>query len=778
MKHRLFLSAIAVALVSCSDVDETIIDSTLRAPAYPLVTIDPYTSAWSAADELNAVPVTHWTGVQTPLDGTIEVDGVEYRWMGSARAVEKLIAPMATYDPWIGRYTFKTPKDGWLMPDFDDSAWEEGEASFGSQGRSESRTIWEEGHIYVRRIIELDELPKNLKLKYNMKYRGTIYLNGMPIAVSPDGSYSNVVVSLNEEQVAAMRPGRNVLAASCECPSGIGRARIDMGLYEEVIVTEGICMNAAEQTSAQVQATQTHYSFVCGPVGLSVSFSAPIYDLKDLDRISRPVNYISYKTTSLDGKKHDVRVKVTASPEWAIDHVGQQTASDSFTRGKLSYETHRSVSQDTLGRKGDNVRIDWGTFYLATPKANGPEKGHFLVGYDDGFSVRYFENDLRPYWNRHGDKTIFDMFEQAEKDYVKDMAECYRFDRELMREACARGGQRYAELCALSYRQCLAAHKLVELPNGEVDLLSKENFSNGSIGTVDVTYPSSPIFMKYNPVLSEALMNHIFDYSESGRWTKPFPAHDVGTYPHATGQTYPHDMPVEEAGNMVVQTAATCFYAHDYAYARKHWESLTKWTDYLVENGLDPDNQLCTDDFAGHFPHNANLSIKAIMAVACYGQMAERMGMSDVAERYISKAREMAAEWMKMADAGDHTRLTFDQPETWSLKYNMVWDKLLGLGIFSNDLAQKEVAWYIAHQNRYGIPLDNRADYTKTDWIVWSATLADSKDDFEALIAPVWDFYNETVDRVAMSDWYFTSTDKHRGFVARSVVGGVFIGLL
>ena len=229
---------------------------------------------------------------------------------------------------------------------------------------------------------------------------------------------------------------------------------------------------------------------------------------------------------------------------------------------------------------------------------------------------------------------------------------------------------------------------------------------------------------------------------------------------------------------MITLTAAVCAAEGNAAYALKHWETLTIWTDYLVENGLDPANQLCTDDFAGHFAHNANLSIKAIVAIASYGKMADMLGKKDVAERYTSIARELAAKWMEMADDGDHYRLTFDKPGTWSQKYNLVWDKLLKLGIFPDSVRQTEINYYLGKQNVYGLPLDSRMAYTKTDWIVWTATLADDVETFSKFIAPVHMFENETVDRVPMSDWIWTDKPNWRGFKARSVVGGYFIKML
>ena len=401
-----------------------------------------------------------------------------------------------------------------------------------------------------------------------------------------------------------------------------------------------------------------------------------------------------------------------------------------------------------------------------------------MFAYDDEYSIQYFGNNLRPYWNRNGRSTIVDQIEAAAADYDKLMKAAADFDKQMLAEATEAGGAEYARLCALAYRQAIAAHKLVESPDNELLWFSKENFSNGSIGTVDITYPTAPMFLLYNTELVKGLMNHIFDYSEKYGWNKPFAAHDVGTYPLANGQTYGGDMPVEESGNMLILAAAIAKMEGNADYAKAHWNTLSTWADYLTEFGLDPENQLCTDDFAGHFAHNANLSVKAILGVASYGYLAGMLGKDDVAAQYDAKAREMAAEWEKLAADGDHYRLTFDKPGTWSQKYNMVWDNLLGFDIFNDSIMEKEIPYYLSVQNEYGLPLDNRETYTKTDWIMWTATMAPDKATFEQFVKPVYKFMNETTSRVPMSDWVYTDKPEQRGFQARAVVGGYFIKML
>lgn len=821
MKTHLLLMlyfSFSLVVASCTSSQTTQhVKNEMRAPAYPLVTIDPYTSAWAFQDKLYDGSVKHWTGKEFPLIGVAKVDGQIYRFMGMEELELNTLVPNSEQEDWTGKYTVTKPADGWQNSDFEDSRWKEGKAAFGTmENEFTAKTQWSEQYIWVRRMIEIqDDLKgKNVYLDYSHDDDVIIYINGIKVVDTGNACKKHVLLKLSDEVVASLKKGENLVAAYCY--NRVGNALLDFGLMVEQ-ENNNYFQQTAEQISVDVQAMQTYYTFACGPVNLNLTFTAPMF-MNDLDLMTRPVNYLSYEISSTDEKKHQVDLYFEASPQWALDIAHQKSAADSFEKDNLLFVRTGSQNQEILKKKGDDVRIDWGHFYMAGQKGNttcgigngqklresflndklaasstdGYDKialvcslgetqkadGHLLLGYDDIYSIQYFGENLRPYWNRSGKETILSQFQKAEAEYEKLMQDCAAFDRNLMEEATEVGGRKYAELCALAYRQAVAAHKLVEAPNGELLFLSKENFSNGSIGTVDITYPSAPLFLFYNPELAKGLLNHIFYYSESGKWAKPFAAHDIGTYPLANGQTYGGDMPIEESGNMLLVTAAIAAVEGNADFAQRHWNTLTTWTDYLVEYGLDPENQLCTDDFAGHFAHNANLSIKAILGIASYGYLAKMLGKADVSEAYTTKAKDMAAQWVKMAHDGDHYRLTFDKADTWSQKYNLVWDKLMNWQIFPQEVADTEIAYYLTKQNRYGLPLDSRETYTKTDWIMWTATLAKDKETFESFINPVYMFMNETTDRIPMSDWVFTDSPKQRGFQARSVVGGYFIKML
>jgi hypothetical protein len=818
--------------VSCADKKQKMsveMTKNLRAPAYPLITIDPYTSAWSEADHLYDDVVRHWTGKRHGLIGALRVDGEVYRFLGKEELPRKAILPMASQGAWDCSYQLNKPANGWEKPDFNDSKWTSGKGAFGTEGMPDLVTSWETPDIWVRREFTVDEnLPDTpIYLIYSHDDNFELYLNGHKIVDTGYAWKNNVVLPLDGELKSLLiKGGKNLIAAHCHNKTGGGL--VDFGIYQDHEKQE-IFTQTATQKSVGMSATQTHYVFTCGPVDLNLSFVSPLLP-QNLDLLSRPVNYISYDVKSNDGKVHNVQIYFEATPEWAVDQISQEVSVEKGETEGLSYFKAGTTSQQILAKKGDDRRIDWGYFFLCGDKSPemtysmggyqevkqsfsatgileaskeqklvskmGPNmsvmacaqqlgkvsdkgsNGKIMIGYDDLYSIQYFNENRMAWWKKEGKVTMNDALKSANLDYDKIMSDCAEFDNQLWKDAVKAGGENYAELCVLAFRQSIAAHKLIQDKEGNTIFLSKENFSNGSIGTVDVTYPSAPLFLIYNPELLKGMLTPIFYFSESGKWKNPFAAHDVGTYPQANGQTYGGDMPVEECGNMLILTAAIAQAEGNAGYAEKHWQVLTVWADYLLENGLNPENQLCTDDFAGHFAHNTNLSVKAIMGIAGFGKLAGMLGKKDVSEKYLSKAKEMASKWVDMANDGDHFRLTFDQPGTWSQKYNLVWDKILGLNIFDPQVAQKEIAYYLTKQNTFGLPLDNRKTYTKSDWIIWTATLANERETFQKFIDPLHKCFNETTTRVPMTDWLETIDAKQVGFQARSVVGGYFIKIL
>jgi hypothetical protein len=382
------------------------------------------------------------------------------------------------------------------------------------------------------------------------------------------------------------------------------------------------------------------------------------------------------------------------------------------------------------------------------------------------------------------------MLSEAESQYQSLEQRGQAFDRELTADLEKTGGQAYAQLAILAYRQTLAAHGFAADVDGTPLLFPKENFSNGCISTVDVLYPSGPFFLFFNPVLLQAQLKPVMEYAALPRWKWPFAPHDLGTYPLADGQVYgggefteDDQMPVEESGNLLILVAAMERELGNFDFARTYWPQFTKWAEYLRAEGLDPSNQLSTDDFAGHLAHNANLSIKAIEALAAYAELARGVGQAAPGDEYARLAAEMAKKWQAMALDGDHYKLAFDKPGTWSQKYNLVWDQILDLKLFPPQVRQTELAFYLQHMNQYGLPLDNRADYTKLDWSVWTATLADPSQPAQAetakqILDRTADWINHGPTRVPLTDWYDTKNGRQMAFQARSVVGGVYIKAL
>ncbi len=572
------------------------------------------------------------------------------------------------------------------------------------------------------------------------------------------------------------------------------------------------------QTDLKITPTSSAYTFENELAKVKLTFRTPLL-LDRLDIMSRPVSYVEY---SIESKcAEEIRFVFGVSARATVDSKTQMV---SFKKTDFSLSCG-NVVQNPLAQSEDNVMIDWGYLHLCDRSAmvgrfesqsrlevlpmnnvynayvddphifvvKSEQSGVVTLAYDEIKPIEYFgvalDECYTEYFNSFGD-----MAKAAVREYGEIKALCEKFDAELMAEAREKG-ENYEKITSLAYRQAIAAHKLVKDTEGNYLFLSKEDDSNGCIGTLDVTYPSIPLFLKYNPELVNGMLRPIIKYAKSEAWEYDFTPHDVGQYPLANGQVYglrrvelsgsgarysgpstlryEKQMPVEEAGNMLLCLAAVKKYSGgSQTLFDDDKELMKQWADYLVKYGYDPENQLCTDDFAGHLARNCNLSLKAILGIAAYAELSGDKSYMDI-------AREYAKNWEKDAKAAHGgTRLSFDGENGWSLKYNIVWDTMLGYDLFSDEVKKNEIKVYTSHLNRYGVPLDNRSDYTKIDWLMWSTRIYDDKEYFDAVCQSIVNMINETPDRVPLTDWYYTSTAAFHSFRNRTVVGGLFINLI
>lgn len=599
----------------------------------------------------------------------------------------------------------------------------------------------------------------------------------------------------------------------------------------------------AEQTSLGVTAFSTDYEFKAGDIKLKVKFVSPLPP-DDFETLSMPVCYMEFEIAGDAQAEISIFVNRAVSFNTALEPNaktrGAVMARDGFESAFIGRKR-----QLYLSNNGDEMGADWGWWYLAGKQAfyaderdmaaylagglknftaSGDEcyicafdeskTGIFALGYDDVVAIDYYGDFRKGYYLQN--RTIVDALEtvwHGHKDIDKRLA---AFDDELKKRA-APFGKRYLDVLYASLRQSIAAHKLVADSNGNALFLSKECGSNGCIATVDVSYPSMPLYLLYNTEAVKGMMRPIFEFARMPAWVYDFAPHDAGTYPHCCGNVYglnsakekcigtlakPRDgadthypfyllppnerlydpkyqMSVEECANMLIMQYACYRKDHGIAFFAENADLAEKWVAYLVEYGLRPEEQLCTDDFAGHLKNNLNLAIKATVGIGCYAELLKAANKGAPSKSFRNTAERFANEIVAFSEKFSHMPITWDADDkTFSLKYNLAFDKILDLGLFPRSLAESEVDFYLSIADKFGTPLDNRERYTKSDWLMWAAALTDDIEKKKKMVSFVDDFLKESPDRVPFSDWYYTDSGKHEQFVARSVQGGCFILLL
>lgn len=606
------------------------------------------------------------------------------------------------------------------------------------------------------------------------------------------------------------------------------------------------------QTNLAVTPTKSIFTLQGGGVTLSITFLSPV-EAEDLQKQSVPLSYILVQAKSHDGRAHTVSLYFDISGEWAYgdDNVLIQWASEQIPqkreKGTITTFTVTPNTPRVLSEVNDYP--SWGTVVWATENQNnlstqsgqdsvvraqfvehgklnntmdntmpraindrnpvfafdfalGQVTTHptqpitLVLGHVREPAVSYLGTPVPPLWKSFW-STWQEMLAATYDDVQGALKRADAVDTTITRDATRAGGTNYAALCALALRQAFAGTELVG-SSSHPWLFLKEISSDGNVSTVDVVYPSAPVFAYTNPYLLRLLLDPLLAYAETGGWPKVFAEHDLGShYPNADGHNdgNEEDMPIEETANMLIMAATYAQRAGKEAadFVNAHYTIFKQWADYLNApndstpsrpNALDPLFQNQTDDFTGSIAHSTNLALKGIIAIGAMGILAATVRNTNDQQFYHKTAIDLISQWAQLGQDPSQPHLDIAYTEgdtapdtgagTSSLKYNAFPDKLLGLNLIPATVLQEEAAWYRQRENAYGIPLDTRHTYTKSDWEMWTAASTEVLSLRQYIIDALYTFANTSPSRVPFTDLYDTVTAQQVGFQARPVIGGLF----
>jgi hypothetical protein len=569
----------------------------------------------------------------------------------------------------------------------------------------------------------------------------------------------------------------------------------------------------ADQKSFEYTATKSVFTLdVGGLVGMNVTFLSPVYP-NDLKRQSLVMSYLNVDVWSEDGSAHDVQIYSDISAEWVSGDTATVATWGFGTSGGITY--HSVERQTQLAWSEINDKTEFGTHYYATDSGDGvtylqaadtDARGSFLsdgklsnsedsnyraisdswpvfalskdmgsvsdssasilftIGLAQEDSVQFAGADgvapvpslWQSYWDNAVDSLVF-----FHGDYSDAVDTCAQFDAQLQSDSVAAINDKYSAITALAFRQTFGGWQFAGTAD-EPYIFQKEISSNGNLNTVDVIFPAFPILVYSNIELLKYLVEPLYINQESGQYPNDYAMHDMGAhFPNATGHSdgLDEEMPLEECGNMIIMALAYAQRANNNDYLTQHYDLLKQWVQYLVNEALIPAEQLSTDDFAGHLANQTNLALKGIIGIGAFSKIANLTGNSADGANYSSIAQDYITQWQSLGIASSedppHTTLQYGNTSSHGLLYNLYSDSLLSLDLVPQSVYDMQSDFYPTQENKYGVPLDTRGIYTKTDWEMWAASIA-SDDTRSMFIDDIFAFINETPTSRPWTDLYQT----------------------
>ncbi|CAA7259876.1 unnamed protein product [Cyclocybe aegerita] len=596
----------------------------------------------------------------------------------------------------------------------------------------------------------------------------------------------------------------------------------------------GAAFNKAVQKSSKFTSTQSVFVLSAGPVNITITFLSPV-EPTDLVKQSIPFSYMAVSAASTDGAPHSVQVYSDISAEWVsgdnslianwstttgsiITHQVQlatpvpfseindhtqygsafystpNTASATFQSGADVVVRAQFINSGALPNTRDTnfraVSNNWPVFALAHDLGAVTASTEPVV-----FSVGHIRDPVIPYivangaiqqrhlyaWSQFSSPA--DIISSFLGDYNNALAIAQAFDAKVQNDANKISAD-YTGIVELSIRQAFGTIEFTISKNAngsfnanDILVLMKEISSNGNMNTVDVIFPAWPLFLYTNPAIGKYLLEALFRYQATGQYPNKFSIHDLGArYPNATGHNDGNDehMPVEESGNMIIMSLSYAEKTGDHSHIQQYSALLDQWTQFLIEDSLIPANQISTDDFAGPLANQTNLAIKGIIGIRAMAEIENMLGNTAKAANYSAIASDYVRQWQTLSasSSGQHLTLSYGNSSSWGLSYNLFADKMLKLKLFPESVYAMQTAWYKTVAQPFGVPLDTRHTYTKSDWEIWTAGIMTDTAGRDLFIGAVKRWASDGLSSQPFGDWYETTDGRPQGFRARPVVGG------
>ena len=195
-------------------------------------------------------------------------------------------------------------------------------------------------------------------------------------------------------------------------------------------------------------------------------------------------------------------------------------------------------------------------------------------------------------------------------------------------------------------------------------------------------------------------------------------------------------------------------------FLRAHYKTLQQWASFLIDDSLVPASQLSTDDFAGVLANQSNLAVKGIAGISSMGYISDMLGKTADAKNYhnISLSYAQLFAGYAISKNGSHIKLAYQDDSSWGTLYNLFFDRLLNLRVFPKKIYSILDAWYPQVVEKYGVPLDSRHKWGKSDWMMFEAANSVSNSTRKLFINRLHRFVSDGFTDSPVSDLYETTS--------------------